>query len=154
MASKLRNELGAYISAVNLADDVIQKEGATIGTAAGATDTYVTATVGGVLSAAQFASLAALIASDTNYITFTITNLGQTGAGTAVMLAVDPANTTKATGGAALTANARKNLTVHATAANLVVAKGDRLKITATVTGTLPNTVTVPIYTLTFRRTS
>jgi hypothetical protein len=41
-------------------------------------------------------------------------------------------------------------LTLNGTAANLVVADGDRLRIRATVSGTLANTVTFPVYNLEF----
>jgi hypothetical protein len=91
-----------------------------------------------------------LAASNTDYITFSITNLGTTGSGTAAMLAATDANTTKATGGTALTANAVRSLALNGTAANLVVAAGDRLLIRAAATGTLANTVTFPVYNLAF----
>jgi hypothetical protein len=102
------------------------------------------------LSAAWFSGVDALAASDTNYITFTITNLGTSGSGTAAMLAATDANTTKSTGGTALTANALRVLTLNATAANLVVSAGDRLRLRAAVTGTLANTVTFPVYNVNF----
>jgi hypothetical protein len=111
---------------------------------------FVIAPVSGVLSAAWFSGVDALAASDTNYITFTITNLGTSGSGTAAMLAATDANTTKSTGGTALTANARRVLSLNGTAANLVVAAGDRLRIRAAATGTLANTVTFPVYLLNF----
>jgi hypothetical protein len=66
------------------------------------------------------------------------------------MLAATDANTTKSTGGTALTANARRVLSLNGTAANLVVAAGDRLRIRAAATGTLANTVTFPVYLLNF----
>jgi hypothetical protein len=66
------------------------------------------------------------------------------------MLAATDANTTKSTGGTALTANARRVLSLSSTAANLVVAAGDRLRIRAAATGTLANTVTFPVYMLNF----
>jgi len=97
-----------------------------------------------------FSGVDALATSDTNYITFSITNLGLTGSGSAVMLAATDANTTKATGGTALTANAARTLTLNGTAANLVVAAGDRLRIRAAATGTLANTVTFPVYRVNF----
>jgi hypothetical protein len=122
-------------------------QGATIATT-GNSDVYVIADAAGVLTSARFSGTDALAASDTNYITFTITNLGTTGSGSAAMLAATDANTTKTTGGSALTANALRNLTLNATAANLVVAAGDRIRARAAVTGTLPNTVTFPVYNL------
>lgn len=108
----------------------------------GSKDWYVTAPAAGVLSSVLFSSIDALAANDTNYLTFTITNLGQAGAGTTVMLAATAANTTKSTGGSALVANSKRTLTLSGTAANLVVAAGDRLKISGTATGTLSGTVT------------
>jgi hypothetical protein len=125
------------------------QQGATIATTGNA-DVFVIAPVSGVLSAAWFSGVDALAASDINYITFTITNLGTSGSGTAAMLAATDANTTKSTGGTALTANARRVLSLSSTAANLVVAAGDRLRIRAAATGTLANTVTFPVYMLNF----
>jgi len=122
-------------------------QGATIATT-GNSDVYVIADAAGVLTSARFSGTDALAASDTNYITFTITNLGTTGSGTATMLAATDANTTKTTGGTALTANALRNLTLNGTASNLVVAAGDRIRARAAVTGTLANTVTFPVYNL------
>jgi hypothetical protein len=104
----------------------------------------------GVLTSALFSGVDALTANDTNYITFGITNLGQAGSGTAAMLAATDVNTTKATGGTGLAANTVRSLTLNGTAANLVVAAGDRIRIRATVSGTLANTVTFPVYRLTF----
>jgi len=122
---------------------------ATIATTGNA-DAYIIVDAAGVLTSARFSGTDALAASDTNYITFTITNLGTTGSGTATMLAAADANTTKATNGSAIAANALRTLTLNTTAANLVVAVGDRLRVRAAVTGTLANTVTFPVYNLTF----
>jgi hypothetical protein len=121
-------------------------QGATIATT-GNSDVYVIADAAGVLTSARFSGTDALAASDTNYITFTITNLGTTGSGTATMLAAT-GNTTQVTGGTALTANALRTLTLNGTASNLVVAAGDRIRARAAVTGTLANTVTFPVYNL------
>ena len=122
-------------------------QGATIATT-GNSDVYVIADAAGVLTSARFSGTDALAASDTNYITFTVTNLGTTGSGSTAMLAATDANTTKTTGGTALTANALRTLTLNGTAANLVVAAGDRIRARAAVTGTLANTVTFPVYNL------
>jgi len=119
-----------------------------------ASDIYVIVPEAGSLSSVDFSGIDALAANDTNYITWTITNLGQAGAGTTVMLAATAPNTTKATGGAAVVANGKFPLTVSATAGNLVVAQGDRLKISATATGTLANTVTGSKYCLRFTGTT
>jgi hypothetical protein len=114
----------------------------------GATSEYMIAPKSGNLVGIDFSSLAALAASDTNYITWSVVNLGQGGAGSTAMLAVDDLNTTKATGGVALTANAKRQMTLHGTAANLVVVEGDRLQIIATATGTLAGAVTRPSYSI------
>lgn len=116
----------------------------------GNTEYYTVVPESGKLVAAMISPLAALATSDTNYVTWSIINLGQTGAGTTGMLAASDANTTKVTGGTALAANTKRALTIHGTAANLLVTAGDRLLIRAAVTGTLANTVTIPVYMLTF----
>ena len=134
----------------NIATGVtVGQQGATI-TTTGNSDVFVIVPAAGVLTAAQFSGVDALAASDTNHITFTITNLGLAGAGSTVMLAATDANTTKATGGTALAANTLRSLSLNGTAANLVVAAGDRLRIRAAATGTLANTVTFPVYRLAF----
>lgn len=120
----------------------------------GNTDAYVIVPEDGTLDSVDFSSLAALAASDSNYITFTITNLGQSGGGSTAMLAATNANTTKATGGSALAANTKRSLTLHGTAGNLAVSAGDRLLIRATVTGTLGAAVTVPVFLLRFGGTT
>jgi len=66
------------------------------------------------------------------------------------MLAASDANTTKSTGGTALAANTKRALTLTATGADLIVAAGDRLRCRAAATGTLANTVTFPVWQLTF----
>lgn len=116
----------------------------------GNTDAYVVVPEAGTLVSADFSGIDALAASDTNFITFSITNLGQAGAGSTVMLAATNANTTRVTGGTALVANGRRSLTVTATGADLVVAQGDRLRIRYAATGTLANTVTGGVMTLRF----
>jgi hypothetical protein len=123
---------------------------ATIATT-GNTDEYLVVQEGGILDSVDFSGVDALAASDTNYITFSITNLGQVGAGSTVMLAPTDANTTKATGGSAIVANGKRALAMHATVANRYVAAGDRLRIRAAVTGTLANTITFPTYMVRFR---
>jgi hypothetical protein len=52
--------------------------------------------------------------------------------------------------GSALAANARRNFALNATAANLVVVKGDRLRIRAAATGTLANAVAENVYLIEF----
>lgn len=87
------------------------------------------------LAAAVFSSSAAIAASDTDYWTWTLTNLGPSGSGTTVMLAGAAANTTKLTGGTALTANVARSLSLTGTGTDLVTAANDRLVLTMTKTG-------------------
>lgn len=108
----------------------------------GNTDFYITVPETGILDSLEFVGIDALATSDTNYITFSATNLGQAGAGTTVMLAASNANTTKATGGSALAANTKRSLTLNATVANLAVTQGDRIRVRCAVTGTLAAAVT------------
>lgn len=110
------------------------------------TDEYIIAAKTGKLVAAVFTPLAALAAHDSNYITFGIVNLGQAGAGTAAMLAATDANTTKATGGTALSASTKRSLTLTSTTADLAVTEGDCLRLRATATGTLAGAVTRPVW--------
>lgn len=131
----------------------VQQVGGTIATT-GNTDFYFVAPTAGSLAGATITPLVALTADDTNYLTWTITNLGQAGAGTTVMLAATAPNTTKATGGTGLAINTKRSLTLSATAANLVVAEGDLLLFRNAATGTLANTVTRPIVALAFSGTT
>lgn len=131
----------------------IQVVSASIATT-GNTDNYVIVPEAGTLASVDFSSLGSLAAHDSNYVTFSITNLGQAGAGSAAMLAATDANTTKATGGTALSANTKRSLTLTATGADLVVAAGDRLLVRAAATGTLAGAVTVPVYLLRFTGTT
>lgn len=108
----------------------------------GNTDFYITVPETGVVSGIDFVGIDALAAHASNYLTFSVTNLGQAGAGTAVLLAATDANTTKTTTGTAISANTRRQLTLTSTAADLVVTKGDRLRVRAAATGTLANTIT------------
>lgn len=117
----------------------------------GNTDWYVIAPFTGELVSIDFSGVTALAANDTNYITFTITNLGQDGAGTTVMLGAIDANTTKATGGVALVANTKRELIISTAINATQVAEGDRLLVRAAATGTLANTVTFPVYLLRFK---
>lgn len=131
----------------------LQVVSATVATT-GNTDCYIIAPQAGTLTGVDFSGVDALSAHDTNYITFSITNLGQAGAGNTAMLAATDANTTKATGGAALVANGKRSLALHGTGANLVVAAGDRLLVRAAASGTLANTVTFPAYLFRFGGTT
>lgn len=126
----------------------LQTPGTTSIATTGNTDEYLTAGKSGRLVAAFIHALLALAVSDTNYVTVTITNLGQGGAGSAAMLAASDANTTKSTGGAALVANTKRNLTLNGTVTNLDVVEGDRLLVRFAVTGTLGAAITRPQVTL------
>jgi hypothetical protein len=128
--------------------------GATTIATTGNTDIHVIAPQTGTLASVDFSGVDALAANDTNYITFSITNLGQAGAGSTAMLAATDANTTKATGGSAISANTKRALTMHGTATNLNVTAGDRLRVRAAATGTLANTVTFASYLLRFGGTT
>lgn len=127
----------------------ISQQGATVATT-GNSDVFVVVPAAGRLVGVDFSGVDALAANNSNYITFSITNLGTGGSGTAAMLAATAANTTQATGGSATVANARRALTLTGTAADLVVAAGQRLRIRAAATGTLANTITFPVYSLRF----
>lgn len=100
----------------------------------------------GTLASAIFTSRDGLAADNTNYITFAIVN--RTNGAAAMLAATDP-NTTKLTGGAAIVAYAKRTLVLNGTPANLAVAAGDVIEITATATGTLTGTVTGSSTTLT-----
>lgn len=69
---------------------------------------------------------------DTNYWTVDLMNKGPAGTGTTATLAATDANTTKTTGGAALTANVARALSLHGTSGNLDTAADDVLKLTLT----------------------
>jgi len=137
-----------------LGDDVsLQTTTQTIATT-GNTDGLIVVPFAGVLTSAIFYGTTALAANDTNYVTFTITNLGQAGAGTTEMLGAVNGNTTKATGGSAISLATKKTLSISGTAANLVVAAGDLLRVRAAATGTLANTVSSPTYCITLYKTA
>jgi len=123
-------------------------------TTTGNTDKFMIAPVTGTLTELVFSAVDALAAHDTNYVTFSAVNLGQAGSGNTNMLDTGNANTTKATGGSALAANTKRTLTLHGTAANLSVVKGDRIGIRVAASGTLANTLTYPEFLATFAFTS
>lgn len=103
------------------------------------------------LKTAEFATGAqGLAANDTNYITFSVTNKSNSDA---AMLAASDANTTKATGGSAVTAYTRRGLTLNSTAANLIVDSQDVLLLRAAATGTLGAQMPNSTWSLTFEQT-
>jgi len=129
------NDLFGYIKPINVIS-------ATIATT-GNTDAYFIAPRSLSIIQVDFSGTDALATSDTNYITWTITNLGQDGAGTNVILGTE---NTKVTGGSAIAANTKRTFTLTTTINDLNVVEGDRIRIRAAVTETLANTVTFPVY--------
>lgn len=121
--------------------------GGTIATTS-TSDAYLIVPISGSIASATITPLAALAVDGSNYLTWTITNLGQAGAGSTALLAATAANSTNLTGGSALSANTKRSFTLSATAADLVVVEGDLLLIRATATGTLSGAVTRPIYSI------
>lgn len=102
----------------------------------------IIAPVSGTLTGIKFYGKDALATNNTNYVTFSATDTGQSGAGTTVLLAATNANTTKTTGGTAIAANTPRNLTLTTVGADLVVTAGDLILVIITPTGTLANTIT------------
>jgi hypothetical protein len=89
----------------------------------------------GTLARVSFVTATAVAASDTNYWTIGLVNKGAAGSGTTVMVdEADALNSTKVTGGAAMSANIKRSLTLSGTPANLVVAAEDALVLTFTKT--------------------
>jgi len=100
--------------------------------------------IAGTLGNVRVGGSVALATSDSNFLQFSLVNHGHTdGTGTTQMLnQASGASSTKATGGGALIAFGGTALVPSTTAANLAIAVNDVLELTATVTGTLANTVT------------
>jgi hypothetical protein len=101
----------------------------------------------GTLTGAGFVSHDGLTVNDTNFVTFAVVN--RTNANAAMLAATAP-NTSKATGGTAITANTFRLLTLSGTPANLVVGSMDVLEFQVTGAGTLGNTLTLSVAVLTF----
>lgn len=89
-----------------------------------------------------FSSTTALTQHASNIWTFSITNLGQAGAGTTAILGAVDGNTTKTTTGQAVVANGKFTAVLTTTAVDLNVVEGDNLQITCTAGGTPANTGT------------
>lgn len=115
----------------------------TIGTAASNYDAYYLAEKTLSIIKINFSAVDALAANNTNYITFTITNLGQAGSGSAVILGTE---TTRISDGSSIAAGTKRTFTLSTVLDDLKVVEGDRLRIRAAVSGTLANTVTFPVY--------
>jgi hypothetical protein len=120
-------------------------------TTTGNTDGYALIQRAGTLVGCSFSGQDALATSNSNYITFSLTNRGNVGGKSDAMLTTTDDVTTKTTGGSALAAETTRSLTVNSTPLNVTVAAGDRLRFRAAATGTLANTVTLGVVTLTFR---
>jgi hypothetical protein len=117
------------------------------------TDEYLLVKKTGKITSVGLSSLSGLATDNTNYLTFSVTNLGQANAGTAALLAATDANTTKTTGGSALTANVTRALTLTSTAADLNVTEGDLLRCRAASAATLGGAVTRPIWKIIIKST-
>jgi len=126
---------------VGAKNEVVLSIGAGQVATTGTNTTFIVVPRAGVLSAAYLVGEDTLAANDTNYVTLSLTNRLASGSGSTAMLAATDANTSKATGGSAITAKAQRSLTVHGTAANLRVAEGDILEFNIAATGTLANVV-------------
>lgn len=141
IGSIFRSDGSAWQLLANYSGLATQTDSHTVATTSN-TDAHLVAPFAGTLAGVDCSGIDALAASDTNYITFSLTNLGQAGAGTNPMLAATDANTTKTTGGSAISALTKRSLTLNGTGSNLIVAAGDRLRLRSAVTGTLSGTVT------------
>lgn len=144
---------GSNLSATARAK-VLGSPSPTIPTSAGTTEVSLIAPFAGTLSSAKFVAKDALATHGTNILSWAIVNKGQAGAGSTAMLAATAANSTNSTGGTALAAYTTRTLTLHGTAANLVVAAGDCLALQAIGAGTLANTVTEGYWQLQFDQTA
>lgn len=92
--------------------------------------------VPGTIGRITFVGQTSVAASDTDYWTFGVVNKGTAGSGTAVVVDnTSAANSTKATGGTALTANVPRSLTLTGVGADLIHAAGDVLLLTVTKAG-------------------
>lgn len=120
----------------------------TIGTTASAEIVFL-APCQGTIASVRFTAKDALATSDTNYITFSLTNKGSGAGSTAVLNGTTGNNTTKATGGGALSAYTPQVLAANADGTHNAINRNDVLVFAATVTGTLANQVTEGCVTLT-----
>jgi len=108
----------------------------------GSISAYYVVGKSGRIDAVYFGSTTALARHASDYWTFSITNLGQAGAGSTAILGAVDGNTTKTTTGQAVVANGKFTAVLHTTAANLAVTEGDTLQITCTATNSPANTGT------------
>jgi len=116
----------------------IQKTIATIPTAAGTAEFLVIVPFASTISSVRVVFKDALATDNTNFVTFRLINKS---AADADVIAATDANTTKTTGGSALTAYTPRTMTL-ATAAGVDVAAQAILALRITGAGTLANTLT------------
>lgn len=116
----------------------IQKTITTIPTAAGTAEFLVIVPFASTISSVRVVFKDALATDNTNFVTFRLINKS---AADADIIAATDANTTKTTGGSALTAYTPRTLTL-ATAAGVDVAAQAVLALRVTGAGTLTNTLT------------
>ncbi len=134
----------ALIPAGSVGGSLMSAAGATrtlakdVGSISATAHVLVAAPVAGKLSAAVLLADSAAAASDSDYWTFALSNLGQANAGTAALLSV--ANSTKVTAGQAIAARVAHPLTLTTVVSGteLNVATNDVLLFTATATGSPP----------------
>ncbi len=109
----------------------------TVPTAAGTTEVLLIATGTGIVSAVRVLFKEGLVASDVNLVDFRFRNVSQASADIILATAV---NSTRTTGGSALTALTVRSLSLTS---GVSVTKNDVLSFTIVTTGTLPNTLTL-----------
>lgn len=115
----------------------------------GDTDVYLLAPYSGTIAGLDFSCSDALTADDLAYVTWTAINSGQDASGTALILANDPLNSTEMTpGGISIIAHSKVSFVLTATAGDLAVVQGDRIRIRAAVTGTIVPALAGSIYML------
>lgn|SRR5678816_1038451 len=115
----------------------------TIPTAAGTVEIPVIAPEDGYLHSIEVSFLEALVANDTNYVSFFVINYGQDGTGVVSMLSPTGENTSRIIGsGSAIVAKGRRSLKMGNPVSTLKVKAGDRLGFRVVGTGTLANTLT------------
>lgn len=112
------------------------------------TEKYAIVPKSGRVVAVLFSSKDATATHASNYLSVTLVNMGQAGAGTTDVILATAANSTNSTGGAAIAANTKRALSLHGTTANLDVVEGDRLKFLSTAAGTTANTNTHSVVTI------
>lgn len=111
------------------------------GTVSATAVAFVRCSHAGTITGFSIAVNTTVAVDDTNYWSIGVINKAS-GAGTAVVVdGTAAANTNKATGGAAFTADTPRALTITSTAGDLVVAEGDLLEITFTKNSSAANLV-------------